>query len=474
MFKDASEALAYIEKEGVALVDVRFCDLPGVMQHFTIPVAAFKEDALADGLMFDGSSIRGFTAIHESDMKLVPDVTTAYPDPFREEKTLIVNFSIVDPFTDERFSRDPRSIAAKAEDYLRSTGIADTCYIGAEAEFYLFDSIEYETTPGSTRYAIDSNEAAWNTARSEEGGNKGYKTAFKGGYFPVSPSDQMVDIRNAMVRTCLESGLAIERAHHEVGTAGQQEINYRFASLLAAGDDMMKFKYIVKNEAWRAGRTATFMPKPIFGDNGSGMHCHHSLWKDGRPLFFDERGYGQLSDYARWYIGGILAHAPSLLAFTNPSVNSFRRLVPGFEAPVNLVYSARNRSACIRIPVTGTSPKAKRIEYRVPDPSANPYLCFSAVLMAGIDGIRGRIEPREPIDKDLYELAPEEYYDIAKLPYSLDQALDALEDDHDYLTEGDVFTPDLIDTWIDYKRDNEIIPMRMRPHPYEFELYYNL
>ena len=474
MFKDASETLAYIEKEEVALVDVRFCDLPGAMQHFTIPVDAFKEDALADGLMFDGSSIRGFTAIHESDMKLVPDVTTAYLDPFRKERTLIINFSIVDPFTDERFSRDPRSIAAKAEDYLRSTGIADTCYIGAEAEFYLFDSIEYETTPGSTRYAIDSDEAAWNTARSEEGGNKGYKTAFKGGYFPVPPSDQMVDTRNAMVRTCLEAGLEIERAHHEVGTAGQQEINYRFASLLAAGDDMMKFKYIVKNEAWRAGRTATFMPKPIFGDNGSGMHCHHSLWKDGRPLFFDERGYGQLSDCARWYIGGILAHAPSLLAFTNPSVNSFRRLVPGFEAPVNLVYSARNRSACIRIPVTGTSPRAKRIEYRVPDPSANPYLCFSAVLMAGIDGIRGRIEPREPIDKDLYELAPEEYYDIAKLPRSLDQALDALEEDHEYLTEGDVFTPDLIDTWIEYKRDNEVVPMRLRPHPYEFELYYDL
>ena len=474
MFTSAEELLAFVKEEGIETIDCRFCDLPGVMQHFTIPVAAFKEDALADGLMFDGSSIRGFTAIHESDMKLVPDVTTAYLDPFREEKTLIVNFSIVDPFTDERFSRDPRSIAAKAEDYLRSTGIADTCYIGAEAEFYLFDSIEYETTPGSTRYAIDSNEAAWNTARSEEGGNKGYKTAFKGGYFPVSPSDQMVDIRNAMVRTCLESGLAIERAHHEVGTAGQQEINYRFASLLAAGDDMMKFKYIVKNEAWRAGRTATFMPKPIFGDNGSGMHCHHSLWKDGRPLFFDERGYGQLSDLARWYIGGILAHAPSLLAFTNPSVNSFHRLVPGFEAPVNLVYSARNRSACIRIPVTGSSPKAKRVEYRVPDPSANPYLCFSAVLMAGIDGIRGRIEPREPIDKDLYELAPEEYFDIDKLPDSLDQALEALEEDHDFLTEGDVFTSDLIETWIEYKRSNEIEPLRLRPHPYEFQLYYDL
>jgi len=277
-----------------------------------------------------------------------------------------------------------------------------------------------------------------------------------------------------MVRTCLASGLEIERAHHEVGTAGQQEINYRFSSLLAAGDDMMKFKYIIKNEAWRNGKTATFMPKPIFGDNGSGMHTHHSLWKDGKPLFFDERGYGQLSDLARWYIGGILAHAPALLAFTNPSVNSFHRLVPGFEAPVNLVYSARNRSACIRIPVTGSSPKAKRVEYRVPDPSSNPYLCFAAVLMAGIDGIRNRIEPREPIDKDLYELAPEEYFDIDKLPDSLDEALEALEDDHDFLTEGDVFTPDLIETWIEYKRTNEIEPLRLRPHPYEFQLYYDL
>ena len=474
MFKDAAEALAYIDKEEVVLIDVRFCDLPGVMQHFTIPAKEFKAEALVSGLMFDGSSIRGFTAINESDMKLVPDVTTAFLDPFREQKTLVINFSIVDPFTDEVFSRDPRSVAAKAENYLRSTGIADTCYIGAEAEFYLFDSIEYETTPASTRYAIDSAEAAWNSGRSEEGGNKGYKTPFKGGYFPVSPNDQMADIRDAMVRTCQEVGLDIERAHHEVGTAGQQEINYRFASLLAAGDDMMKFKYVIKNEAWRQGKTATFMPKPVFGDNGSGMHCHHSLWKDGEPLFFDERGYGQLSDLARWYIGGILKHAPSLLAFTNPSVNSFRRLVPGFEAPVNLVYSARNRSACIRIPVTGSSPKAKRVEYRVPDPSANPYLAFAAVLMAGIDGIRGRIEPREPIDKDLYELAPEEYFDIDKLPYSLDQALDALEADHDYLTEGDVFTPDLIQTWIDYKREHEIAPLRQRPHPYEFELYYNL
>ena len=289
MFKDASEALAYIDKEDVALVDVRFCDLPGVMQHFTIPVSAFKDDALTNGLMFDGSSIRGFQAIHESDMKLIPDVTTAFLDPFRAEKTLVINFSIVDPFTDEVYSRDPRSIAAKAEDYLRSTGIADTCYIGAEAEFYVFDSLTYDTTPAGAHYAIDSAEAAWNTGRQEEGGNKGYKTQFKAGYFPVSPNDQMADLRDTMVRTCIESGLDIERAHHEVGTAGQQEINYRFASLLAAGDDMMKFKYIIKNEAWRNHKTATFMPKPIFGDNGSGMHCHHSLWRNGKPLFFDER-----------------------------------------------------------------------------------------------------------------------------------------------------------------------------------------
>ena len=474
MFKDATEALEYIEREGVELVDVRFCDLPGVMQHFTIPAGAFKSDALTDGLMFDGSSIRGFTAIHESDMKLIPDVTTAFLDPFRARKTLIINFSIVDPFTDEVFSRDPRSIATKAEDYLRSTGIADTCYIGAEAEFYLFDSVRFDSTPQGAFYAVDSDEASWNSGREEPGGNQGYKVAFQGGYFPVSPTDQMADLRDEMVRVCQETGLAIERAHHEVGTGGQQEINYRFASLLAAGDDMMKFKYVIKNVAWEAGKSATFMPKPLFGAAGSGMHCHHSLWKDGKPLFFDERGYGQLSDVARWYIGGILAHAPSLLAFTNPSVNSYHRLVPGFEAPVNLVYSARNRSACIRIPVTGSSPKAKRVEYRVPDPSANPYLCFSAVLMAGIDGIRNRIEPREPIDKDLYELAPEEYFNIEKLPCTLDAALEALEADHDYLTEGDVFTPDLIETWIDYKRANEIDPLRARPNPYEFELYYNM
>ncbi|MBZ2195573.1 type I glutamate--ammonia ligase [Occultella gossypii] len=474
MFSTAEEAIAFTKEQGVKFVDVRFCDLPGVMQHFNIPVEAFTEDAFTEGLMFDGSSIRGFQAIHESDMKLVPDVSSAFVDPFRAQKTLVVNFSIVDPFTDEPYSRDPRNIAAKAEAYLASTGIADTVYFGAEAEFYIFDDVRFSTSAQHSFYYLNSNEAAWNTGREEEGGNLGYKTRFKGGYFPVSPNDQMADLRDAMVTQLQEVGLEVERAHHEVGTAGQQEINYRFDSLRAAADDVMKFKYVIKNVAWEAGKSATFMPKPLFGDNGSGMHSHQSLWKNGEPLFYDERGYGGLSDLARWYIGGLLAHAPSLLAFTNPSVNSYHRLVPGFEAPVNLVYSARNRSACIRIPVTGTSPKAKRVEFRVPDPSSNPYLAFSAMLMAGIDGIKNRIEPPEPVDKDLYELPPEEHSQIAQVPDSLPAVLDALEADHDYLTEGNVFTPDLIETWIDYKRANEVDALRLRPHPHEFELYYDI
>ncbi|MGC0250885.1 type I glutamate--ammonia ligase [Pseudactinotalea sp. Z1748] len=474
MFSSAEEAIAFTKDEGVEFVDVRFCDLPGVMQHFNIPVEAFEEGAFSDGLMFDGSSIRGFQAIHESDMKLVPDVSSAFVDPFRTHKTLVVNFSIVDPFTDEPYSRDPRNVAAKAEAFLNSTGIADTVFFGPEAEFYLFDDIRYGTTQHSGFYHIDSVEAAWNTGREEDGGNLGYKTRYKGGYFPVPPNDQFADLRDSMVSMLREVGLVPERAHHEVGTAGQQEINYQFNTLRAAADDLMKFKYIVKNVAWHNGKSATFMPKPLYGDNGSGMHSHQSLWKDGEPLFFDEQGYGGLSDTARWYIGGLLSHAPSLVAFTNPSTNSFRRLVPGFEAPVNLVYSARNRSACIRIPITGSSPKSKRVEFRVPDPSANPYLAFSAMLMAGLDGIRNRIEPPEPIDKDLYELPPEEHNAIAQVPASLEGALAALADDHDYLTEGDVFTPDLIETWIEYKRTEEIDSLRQRPHPHEFALYYDL
>jgi glutamine synthetase len=407
-------------------------------------------------------------------MKLVPDVSSAFVDPFRKAKTLVVNFSVVDPFTSQPYDRDPRMVAAKAESYLRSTGIADTVFFGAEAEFYLFDSIRYDSNSSESYYHIDSVEAAWNTGREEDGGNLGYKTRYKGGYFPVSPNDHFADLRDDMVKVMSQVGLDVERAHHEVGTAGQQEINYRFDSLRNAADDVMKFKYVIKNVAWENGKSATFMPKPLFGDNGSGMHCHQSLWKNGEPLFYDEQGYGGLSDIARWYVGGLLHHAPSLLAFTNPTLNSFHRLVPGFEAPVNLVYSARNRSACIRIPVTGSSAKAKRIEFRVPDPSSNPYLAFSAMLMAGLDGIKNRIEPPEPIDKDLYELPPEEHAQIEQVPDSLEGALKALEEDNDYLTEGDVFTPGLIEAWIDYKRTNEIDPIRQRPHPYEFALYYDI
>jgi len=472
MFKNADEALAFTREQDVELIDIRFSDLPGIQQHFNIP-AAELETALKDGLAFDGSSIRGFQAIHESDMKLLLDVTTAYVDPFRRRKTLIINCSIVDPFTDEAYSRDPRNIALKAEAYLRSTGIADTAFFAPEAEFYIFDDIRYRSAANESFYAVDSVEAAWNTGREEEGGNLGYKTRYKGGYFPVSPSDKFADLRDEMVGTLQEVGLELERAHHEVGTAGQQEINYRFSTLTAAGDDLLKFKYVIKNVADASGKSVTFMPKPLFGDNGSGMHSHQSLWKDGEPLFYDEKGYGGLSDIARWYIGGLLKHAPSLLAFTNPSVNSYHRLVPGFEAPVNLVYSARNRSACIRIPVTGSNPKAKRIEFRVPDPSANPYLAFAAQLLAGIDGIRNRIEPPEPVDKDLYELPPEEHKLIAQVPGSLAEAIDALEADHEFLTQGGVFTDDLIETWINLKRSNEIDALRLRPHPYEFELYYD-
>ncbi len=474
MFTTADEVLSYIRDEGVQFVDVRFCDLPGVMQHFTVPAGTVDEDFFAEGQMFDGSSIRGFQAIHESDMQLIPDPTSAFVDPFRAAKTLAMNFSIVDPFTKERYSRDPRNVASKAEAYLKESGIADTVYFGAEAEFYVFDDVRFETKQNAGYYYIDSIEAAWNTGRTEEGGNRGYKTRYKGGYFPVPPIDHQADLRDTMVLAMDAAGLQVERAHHEVGAAGQAEINYKFDTLLHAGDSLMLFKYLVKNVAWAAGKTATFMPKPIFGDNGSGMHCHQSLWKDGSPLFYDELGYAGLSDTARWYIGGLLKHAPSLLAFTNPTVNSYHRLVPGFEAPVNLVYSQRNRSAAVRIPVTGTSPKAKRLEFRVPDPSCNPYLAFSAQMMAGLDGIRTKTEPPTPIDKDLYELPPDEHENIPTVPGSLPAVLEALEADHGYLLEGGVFTPDLIETWIEYKRTNEIDPIRLRPHPHEFELYYDL
>jgi glutamine synthetase len=474
MFSSAEELLAYVKDEGVAFIDVRFCDLPGIMQHFTVPVSSFGPDVFEEGLQFDGSSIRGFQQIHESDMSLLPDPTTAYIDPFRRDKTLIINFFVHDPLTGEAYSRDPRNIARKAQEYLKSTGIADTAFFAPEAEFYVFDDVRFDTRQNESYYHIDSVAGAWNTGRVEEGGNRGYKVRYKGGYFPAPPVDHFADLRNDMTKHLENSGLTVERAHHEVGTAGQAEINYRFSDLLNAADDLMKFKYIVKNTAWDAGKTATFMPKPIFGDNGSGMHCHQSLWSNGDPLFYDESGYGGLSDVARWYIGGILRHAPSLLAFTNPTVNSYHRMVPGFEAPVNLVYSQRNRSACIRIPITGSNPKAKRIEFRCPDPSANPYLAFSAQLLAGLDGIRNKIEPADPIDKDLYELPPEEHAMVDQVPTSLPAVIDSLEADHEFLLEGDVFTSDLVETWIDLKRENEIASIQLRPHPHEFELYFDV
>ncbi len=466
-----------VKDEDVQYIDVRFCDLPGVMQHFTIPTSFFDESVFEDGIAFDGSSIRGFQAIHESDMLLLPDPDTARIDPFRAAKTLNLNFFVHDPFTLEAYSRDPRNVARKAENYLTSTGIADTAYFGAEAEFYIFDSVAFDSTANSAFYKVDAISGWWNTGNATEADgspNLGYKVRHKGGYFPVAPNDQYVDLRDQMLTNLINNGFSLEKGHHEVGSGGQAEINYKFNTLLHAADDMLLYKYIIKNTAWQAGKTVTFMPKPLFGDNGSGMHCHQSLWKDGSPLFYDESGYAGLSDLARHYIGGILHHAPSLLAFTNPTVNSYKRLVPGYEAPINLVYSQRNRSACVRIPVTGTSPKAKRLEFRCPDSSGNPYLSFAAMMMAGLDGIKNKMEPQAPVDKDLYELPPDEAASIPQAPTSLSAVIDRLEDDHDYLTEGGVFTPDLIETWISYKRENEIEPVNIRPHPYEFALYYDV
>jgi glutamine synthetase len=476
MFKNSTEIFAYIKKNDVKLIDVRFIDLPGIQHHFNVPVESFDEAVFTDGLMFDGSSIRGFQSIHESDMKLLPVPSSAFLDPYRKEKTLVILFSVHNPSDDSPYSRDPRGVVAKAVEFMRSTGIADTAFFAPEAEFYVFDRIRFLTGMNQAFHHIESYEGAWNTGIEEDADgtpNRGYRTRIKGGYFPVSPTDQFADLRDEMVMKLGEVGLLVERAHHEVGTAGQMEINYRFSDILTAGDELMKFKYIIKNTAWAAGKTATFMPKPLFGDNGSGMHVHQSLWKDGKPLFWGD-GYGDLSDLARWYIGGLLKHAPSLLAFTNPTVNSYKRLVPGYEAPVNLVYSARNRSACIRIPITGSNPKAKRIEFRCPDPSSNPYLAFAAMLMAGLDGIQNKIEPPKPVDKDLYELEGAEAAAIPQVPGSLDVVLDNLEKDHDFLIKGGVFTKDLIDTWIDFKRKQEVDYVRLRPHPAEFELYYDL
>ncbi|GAB3589897.1 Glutamine synthetase 1 [Corynebacterium faecale] len=474
-FNTPEEVTKFIKDENVEFVDVRFTDLPGTEQHFSIPASAFDEDAMEEGLAFDGSSIRGFTTIDESDMNLLPDLATAKIDPFRKAKTLNIKFFVHDPFTREAFSRDPRNVARKAEQYLASTGIADTCNFGAEAEFYLFDSVRYSTDVNAAFYQVDTNEGWWNRGREtnlDGTPNTGSKNRMKGGYFPVAPYDQTVDIRDEMVGNLRNAGFHLERFHHEVG-GGQQEINYRFNTLLHAADDIQTFKYIIKNTAALHGKAATFMPKPLAGDNGSGMHAHQSLWKDGKPLFHDESGYAGLSDIARYYIGGILHHAGAVLAFTNPTLNSYHRLVPGFEAPINLVYSQRNRSAAVRIPITGSNPKAKRIEFRAPDPSGNPYLGFAAMMMAGLDGVKNRIEPHAPVDKDLYELPPEEAASIPQAPTSLEASLKALQEDSDFLTESDVFTEDLIEAYIQYKYDNEITPVRLRPTPQEFEMYFD-
>jgi glutamine synthetase len=475
--RSPSEVLKLAKDSGTEFVDLRFCDLPGVMQHFSMPIHELSEDGFDEGYGFDGSSIRGFQEIQESDMLLMPDPDTAVIDPFRQHPTINLNCYVQDPVTGESYTRDPRYVAKKAEEYVKGTGIADTSYFGPEAEFYIFDQVRFDQNQYSGYYFLDSVEGVWNSGREYEidgSPNLGYKPRYKEGYFPVPPMDSYQDLRAEMVRQLEALGVEVEVQHHEVGTAGQAEIDMRFDSLLRMADKLMLYKYVIKNVANAAGKSVTFMPKPIFMDNGSGMHVHQSLWKGGEPLFFDEKGYAGLSDLARWYIGGLLSHAPALLAFAAPTTNSYKRLVPGYEAPVNLVYSQRNRSACVRIPLYSKSPKAKRLEFRCPDPSCNPYLGFAAMLMAGLDGIQNKIEPASPVDRDLYDLPPEELAKVPQVPSSLDEALAALESDQDFLLAGGVFTQDVIDTWVEYKRENEIDAVRLRPHPYEFYMYYDI
>ncbi len=467
------DVLDLIREKEAKVVDVRFTDLIGQQQHFSLPAQNLDEDKFTEGLAFDGSSIRGFKAINDSDMILIPDPNTAFIDPFFDVTTLVITCDIEDPITRERYNRDPRQVAKKAEAYLQSTGIADIAYFGPEAEFYVFNDVRYDQTSHSGYYYVDSDEGIWNSGRDEKP-NLGYKIGYKRGYYPVPPLDSLQDLRTEMMLNLIECGIEVEMQHHEVGTGGQSEIDFRFGPLLQTADDLQKFKYIIKNTAVQNGYTATFMPKPLFQDNGSGMHVHQSLWKGGQPLFYDENGYGGLSEMAVHYIGGLLKHAPALLAFCAPTTNSYRRLVPGYEAPINLVYSARNRSACIRIPMVSKSPKAKRVEFRAPDPAANPYLAFAALLLAGLDGIQNKIMPPAPVDKDLYEMEPEEKKDIAQTPGTLEESLNALAADHEFLLKGDVFTKDLIDTYIDYKMTQEFKQVALRPHPYEFALYYDI
>ncbi len=468
-----SEVVALAKEKNIKIVDLKFMDLPGMWQHFSIMVDELSEDLFEEGIGFDGSSIRGFQAINESDMLLFPDPSTALVDPVCQVPTLSITCNIKDPITLENYTRDVRHIAQKAEAYLQSTGIADISYWGPEAEFYLLNDIRYGQTQNSGFYHVDSVEGSWNSGR-EENPNLGYKPRYKEGYFPVPPSDTLQDIRSEICLKLIESGVDVEVHHHEVGTAGQGEIDIRYGTLTDTGDKIALYKYIIKNIARSHNLVATFMPKPLFQDNGSGMHVHTSLWKDGKNVFFDPQGYSLLSETALYYIGGLLAHARSLCAIIAPTTNSYKRLVPGYEAPVNIAYSQRNRSACVRIPVYSKSEKAKRVEFRTPDPSCNPYLAFSALMMAGLDGIQNRIHPGDPLDKDLYDLEPEELDDIESTPVSLGDALDALEDDHEYLLKGDVFTEDVLDVWIDYKRENEVDAINMRPHPYEFFLYHDI
>lgn len=466
------QVLAMAKEHQVKVVDIRFMDFPGMWQHFSVPVGELNEGSFEDGFGFDGSSIRGWQPINASDMLVIPDAATAKIDPFFKAPTLVLIGDITDPITREAYTRDPRNIAKKAEAFLKSTAIGDTAYIGPEAEFFIFDDIRYQSEPHRAAFSIDSVEGIWNTGR-DEGPNLGYKSRLKEGYFPVPPSDKFQDLRSEMMLTLESLGIDVECQHHEVATAGQSEIDMRFKPLVQMADQLMWFKYVLKNVAYRAGHTVTFMPKPLYGDNGSGMHTHLSIWKAGKPLFAGDK-YAGVSQEALWAIGGILAHCPALCAFTNPTTNSYKRLVPGYEAPVNLAYSSRNRSAAVRIPMYSASPKAKRIEFRTPDPSCNGYLAFSAVLMAAIDGILNKTDPGDPLDKNIYDLPPEELADIPSAPGSLDSALAALAQDHAFLLKGDVFTKDVIDMWTQYKTANEVNPVRLRPHPHEFHLYYDI
>ena len=471
----AKNVLNYAAEQGAKFVSIRFTDLPGAWHHLTYPISQLSEDSFEDGFGFDASSLRGWAAINESDMLLVPDPSRVWIDPFAEETTLCLFASVVDPITKEGYGLDPRSVAVRAESYLKFTGIADTVFVGPEAEFFVFDEVNFTNNQNSVGYTVNSEEGHWNTGRKGDdmNPNLGFHIRPKEGYVPVAPMDTLIDLRNAISLVLEGVGIDVECHHHEVATSGQCEIDFRFSSMLNTGDNLMLFKNIVKNTAVAHGKTATFMPKPLFGDNGSGMHVHQSLWKDGKPLFAGDE-YAGLSELAKFYIGGLLKHAPALIAFAAPTTNSYKRLVPGFEAPVNLAYSARNRSAAVRIPMFSSSPKAKRLEFRPPDPSCNPYITFAALLMAGLDGIQNRIDPGEPLDKDIYDLSPEELKNVPSLPGSLEEALNALENDHEFLLKGDVFSSAMIERWISYKRANEVAPLRLRPHPLEFSMYYDV